>query len=307
MVRGRSRLELGRDPLHPLAHHLLVLRRGPDVAQNATDTTDECLEPLRVGLAIDFELHDRFRQRIRDSRARRENSGETPIHIPQHINDRDDREANPVSETGKLHTHRIHQERHVIRNDFDDRARRLPAMLSGRRVVRPHTGGACLSFPGKVPTGHCRPTQVTDTAPGEIRLRHPVVEPPHERSHWPISSRETSSGRRAQTDSISASSSCSALSGIALRPSIDPAPQPERPALRSTRQPTPPECTKPANIRRGFEGVRLPIDADSQTLRPDALRVAGPAARRAASRTACDPALYPPCATSRSGSHPVVR
>ena len=179
--RRRSRHELSHDLVHPLAHHRPVLHRRPDIAENPADATDELLEALGLGLAIDFELHQRFGQRAGHPCARREDLREATVRLPEHVDDRMDRKLDPVSAAGELHANRVHQERHVIRDDLDDRVRRLPAVLCEPGVIRPHAGGAGGAVTSEVPDSHRRAVEVTGAALGQIPRWHPVVELPDER------------------------------------------------------------------------------------------------------------------------------
>jgi hypothetical protein len=135
--RGHSRLHPSHDVVHPLAHHRPVLHRSPDVAKNPADATDERLEALGLDLAIEFELHQRFGERAGHPCARWEDPGEATVRVPEHVDDRMDRELDPASAAGELHADRVHQKRHVIGDDLDDCVRRLPAVLFEPGVIGP--------------------------------------------------------------------------------------------------------------------------------------------------------------------------
>ena len=179
--RRRSRHELSHDLVQPLAHHRPVLHRRPDIAENPADAAHELLEALRLGLAIDFELHQRFGQRAGHPCARREDLREVTVRLPEHVDDRMDRQLDPVSAAGELHANRVHQERHVIGDDLDDRVRRLPAVLCEPGVIGPHAGGAGGAVTSEIPDSHRRAVEITDAALGQIARWHPVVELPDER------------------------------------------------------------------------------------------------------------------------------
>ena len=164
----RILLELGDDGAQLLAHGQPVLHRGGHVAEHGFQIGDDAIQDLLVRLPVDLQMHDRFGQvSILACTAGQDldqatNAVTAKLH--HGVNDEVRRETASI----KRHAHGIHQERHVVGGDLDDRVGGLPAVLLELRVVDPQLRRPRGARAQEVPVGECRSVEVGDVAVRQI-------------------------------------------------------------------------------------------------------------------------------------------
>ena len=122
------------DGAHLLEHRLPIGNRSARIGKDREQTIDQRLQPHRIGLAVDFYMHERFRVSIGSGRSYRLQLAARIAMSSQH---RVNEELQGVPLPVNLHGYGIDQERHVVIDDLDNRMRRRPAVFFKLRVVGP--------------------------------------------------------------------------------------------------------------------------------------------------------------------------
>ena len=112
------------------------------VIKRVDDCLSQAFELGRIGGAVDFEIHQRFRRasRILDSA----DAEQISLRIARDAKYRVDDRMDLQTRVGNHHANRIDQERRVVGDHFDERARRT--VLASRRTDHAHLGDAGFAF-----------------------------------------------------------------------------------------------------------------------------------------------------------------
>ena len=172
--RRRPLLHFGNDRVQALAHGSPVVDRRPHVVEHPGDILRQCIQANRLRHAIDLDVDEGFAPRILGAAAGERS--QRSVGAARDLDDRVDDEVQRQSVTVDLHRHRIDEKGHVVVDDFDDRMRRLPAMLLERRIEDPDPGATRLAFAREIPVRQCGAVEVGRFPLGKIlRVDVPVV------------------------------------------------------------------------------------------------------------------------------------
>ena len=176
-IHGRRRLavELLDQRARARPHLLPVLDGGAHVGQDPLDRLAQALELSPIVLARHLDVHDRFADRVVSGGVVVEQLDYVTGGVAPHPHNRVDDQVDPVSEPHQLHRHRVDDERHVVRDDLDQRVRRLPSMLLEVRVVHAHLGLTRSPLLRQVPMRDGRPIEVERVAIRQILGGNPLV------------------------------------------------------------------------------------------------------------------------------------
>lgn len=72
--------------------------------------------------------------------------------------------------------HGIHQERHIVGDDFNNCVGRFPAVFLNSRIINPQFGRAGITLGGKFPQGQGRAIKVFGRRAADILDRHTGIE-----------------------------------------------------------------------------------------------------------------------------------
>ncbi len=156
--RRRPLVQFRDDAVHLVAHVLPIGEGQPHVAQHARHVGGKRFLPRRVRHAVHLDVDERFVPRRRRALGAHSPQRAVGVAIDQHQRMDDEVQRQPV--TVDFHRHRVDEERHVVVDDFDDRVRRLPAMLLDRRIEHAHAHVAGLALARKVPVRQRRAVQI---------------------------------------------------------------------------------------------------------------------------------------------------
>ena len=150
-----------------LAHAWPVDDGAPHVVEHGEQQGRDRLATLLVALLADFDMHQRFAQDAGTVGSIRavavEKLGEFAggsRRSRDRVNDEMDDEVEAV----QRHGHRVDEKRHVVVDDLDDRAGRVPAVLGGARVEHAQLGVARFALLGERPERGRGPVKIRRVA-----------------------------------------------------------------------------------------------------------------------------------------------
>ena len=164
-IHGRRvRFQIGNNLGELLAHRLPVLHRGGHVAEHGFDIGDDTVQDLLVRLPVDLQMHDRFGQGSILACAALENLDHAASAVTPKLHHRVNDEVRRETASIERHAHGIHQERHVVGGELDNRVGGLPAVLLQLRVVDTQLRCPRGARAQEVPVGKRRSVEVGDVA-----------------------------------------------------------------------------------------------------------------------------------------------
>ena len=139
----RILLQLGREPDGCSGHVVPVLHRDPHVGQHRAQPFGDRGALLGLGHLLDLDVQPRLRTASAVVEA-----DEASFTVPQDRHHRVQHQGDRPLLPGELGGDRVDQERHVVGDHLDHRARQRPALLS-RGVVHPHDRRAGCAHSGE--------------------------------------------------------------------------------------------------------------------------------------------------------------
>ena len=175
-------LQVGECGVDLAEHRLPVLDCRAHVAERALELGADRLQPLRIALAVDLDVHERFEGGFAAIAGRRiQHRLERAVGAAPHRDHRVDGEVDQEPEAVERHARRIHQERHVVGHHLDDGVGRLPAVLLDLRIVHPHLGMAGRAVLAEAQVRERGAVQIQWVAIDQVGRRHRPVIVAHER------------------------------------------------------------------------------------------------------------------------------
>ena len=129
-----------------LLHFRVVLNRLAHVAEDAQNSCFQLNQLFGIGLPVNFDVHDRLGSAAFAGFAG-QNFTQATFRVPLRLHDRLNHQMQSQSLAVDLHGHRVHQERHVVIDDLDDRVRGLPSVFLALRIVNAQLGSAGSETP----------------------------------------------------------------------------------------------------------------------------------------------------------------
>ncbi len=156
-----------------LAHRPPVLDRQPHLGQHAGQRGGQLVELVGVALAVDLDVHHRFRAGPL-ARFERE-AGQVAVEVAPHrqhrVGQQVDRDFAAIERVGD----RIDEERHVVVDDLHDGVAAHEAVVGGR-VEDPHLGDAGQPAAGEGEQGDRRAGPLVDRGGGEVLVGDPAEQ-----------------------------------------------------------------------------------------------------------------------------------
>ena len=116
--------------LHPLAHHRPVPDDGAHVVQHLAHGGLDRRHAV-AGLPVDLQMHHRFGLALA-------HAGQAPGLVARDLDHRMAKHVHAHAGIGQRHGHRVDQEGHVVVDDLQHRARRVPAVAVAAGVEQAH-------------------------------------------------------------------------------------------------------------------------------------------------------------------------
>ncbi len=167
-------IEIGERVLDPAEHRLPVLHRGPDIRERHFEGAPDLLQPLRIALPVDLDMHERFGA-LGAIGGGCGDRLDLALGIAPDRHDRVDRQMDHQAQPVERHADRIDQERHVVIDDLDHTVGRLPAMLLDMRVVDPDPRLADPALLAEAQMGERCAIEIQGIAIDQIARRHGAV------------------------------------------------------------------------------------------------------------------------------------
>ena len=170
--------QTGGDARQPFAHDRPVLDGGTHVAQRAQQSRAQIGHQLGIGDPVHLEMHGGFADAFIGSTG--ENALQMTVGVARHSQHRMDdlvhRETVPI----EFHRHGIHQERHVVGDDFHHGVGALPAVFLEAGIVDPDDRDARSPLAAEIPVGQGRAVQIFRGSFEQVLGCHPSVIMAHE-------------------------------------------------------------------------------------------------------------------------------